>query len=213
MVRLTLSLVMAVWLGTGIVVSLRLCVYAMRSTCQHVFGRAGSGSEILRLRSSWQRTCPVQPTKLLHSFSAGAAARGPAHNGDEDVQPGRQRAAVLAEPLHHISCRQTSRWGGACAPFRTCAAGLVKGPPATCMQLRQSRLHPTCLLRHDADDGVGRCGARRKWAGGVEIVRPSCASSAGSEGPGVCRQEEQAAAAAEGRKWERRIARQGWLIN
>lgn len=33
-VRLTLSLVMAVWLGTGIVVSFRLCAYAMRSTWQ-----------------------------------------------------------------------------------------------------------------------------------------------------------------------------------
>ncbi len=38
MVRLTLSLVIADWLGMGIAISFRLCTYAMRSTC----GRRGA---------------------------------------------------------------------------------------------------------------------------------------------------------------------------
>lgn len=53
MVKLTLSLVMAVWLGTGIVVSFRLCAYAMRSTWQQGVQRAVSARILDCRRWAW----------------------------------------------------------------------------------------------------------------------------------------------------------------
>lgn len=144
----------------------------------------------------------------------GQPSQGPTssgtHNGDQDVQPGRQRAAVFAEALHHVGCRgRIDRWG--VTNFTSSSIGLQ-----VCRLLRSksSKLAATCLLRHDADDGVGGRGAWRKWTGGIKPKWPSRAGRTGGEGAGVCRQEAAAAASGERRrKWDLHAARQGWLIN
>ena len=97
--------------------------------------------------------CPSRQRPCLAPCEPSPQARAPqAHHRDQEVQPGGKGATVLAKALHHVGCTK----GG---QAQRCARG-QGGHRAAAHE--HATHHRTRLLRHDADDGVGGCGARRK---------------------------------------------------
>ncbi len=66
---------------------------------------AGSASAVWRRAAGSCGMCSMDGSSNT-TWVATMHPSSSTHYGDEDVQPGRQRAAILAKPLHHISCRQ-----------------------------------------------------------------------------------------------------------
>ena len=94
MTSVTLSFVIALWLGIGMATSLSECTYAIRSTCRPAerlcSGRRGSKRQVTRTH-----TRRARQQSLVGSRYSRAA-----HQRDKDMDAWPQRLQELAKALH-----------------------------------------------------------------------------------------------------------------